>query len=519
MDPYKLLGVDRHKVTDKHSLELLRQKTKRLWKEHAEKKQKFECKRVMEAFAQIQKAVLRPKEEIHRSAKERDLDRMYNRQTKEIDKRKKRAKQYQTASERVRRKRLRMHGNRGESDRRRRKRMRIERPKPPPTVATEGLRRLRDLLLKPDKYAKAVKLLHRWVSEYYEPSSREYLFEVLAEMCDAKTVAQDPTVTKDTMAVFSKVFLDSKEWFSRSDLHQKVRRWWSIAAIWNNEVFTDDQFTFTKVMGKFEELLEEFEVRPEEEPEEEDEDSDDSEEDEGDEIDDDMPGGGHPAASSSDDPKQPTALSASQMFLTTPLPLQTPSPVLLSSPSPGGSPQTPSPASIEDEDEDDPFGELAAMRELMKQQKEDDVKSEGGTTKEEKAIKKEENDGNDEEHAGEQEFAYMLLSHAEMFDRMRDQFICCLENLFQKRRKVLWSRPQIERFFQDVYYKRERFTESQQEVISRLQAEIKKKQRNAASLDANTCPLNAHVPVVDGRDTISLGIGGEQIWNVKQFTR
>jgi len=482
MDPYKLLGVERHKISDKRSLELLRQKTKTLWKEHAEKKEKFECKKVMEAFNMIQNNLLRPEREIHRSAKERDIDRMYNRQTKEINKRKKRSKQFQRASDKRLRERIRMR-KRGESSNRC-KRMRIERPKPVPTIATDGLRRLRDILLKPDKFPKAVKLLHRWVSEYYEPASREYLFEVVGEICDAQTVAKEPFAAKDALAVFSKIFCDSKEWFSQSDHHQNIRRWWSLAAVWNNEIFTDDQFIFTRVMNKLAEILEELEVRPESDSESE--------------------------AETEVNEKERTATENDRASVSSPL-----------VPKEEG-------VAIEEEKEEIPAveGELQVKEEEEKLQWNEEEVSEGESDTEDPfgdlaAMRElEAENGNNEaenENNNEDEYRYLLPSRGEIFDRMRDHFIIALQSLFEKRQKMAWCKTQVERFFQDVYYKRERFTESQQEVISRLQGEIKKKYKTSSVVNANTCPLLSHVPVVDGRDTIAIS-AGDATWINKQYT-
>lgn len=113
-------------------------------------------------------------------------------------------------------------------------------------------------------------------------------------------------------------------------------------------------------------------------------------------------------------------------------------------------------------------------------------------------------------------FLCMIPSETQIFDKLREHFVLCLENLFRKRGKTLWSRDLIDRFFQDVYYKRERFTESQQEAISRMQGAIKNKQKGVTAIGANSCPLLSHVPVVDGRDVTTFG-GGDQAWALKQF--
>lgn len=592
MDPYKVLGVDAHKIKDKESLEYLRQKAKRLWKEHADKKQKFEMKKVNEAFEMIKRNLLRPEQEIRRSRKEREMDALYSRQTKEITKRAKRAREHASSSSRIkRRRRLKLRA--AAKARQRIRAKRLVRKKPPPTGTTEGLRRVLDILLNPDtpspKYCRAVKLLKKWASDYCTPCNREYLFEVLCQICDAKVVAKEAEAAKDTVGIFAKIFCDAPEWFQQSPDHQRMRKWWDIAGVWNNELYTDDSHTFSRVMQKLQETLEELETRPmdaeesdnedinEEDGEGEDGEGEDGEGEEGeDEEGDDEDEEGEEEGDEEKDGTSKSEKIEIKTELSPDVPASASNAPCPSSPSvPGPHPlssqnathssavkeENLSESEEEIDEEDDPFGDLRAMREQrrekrrmeregakVKSEEGANVKIEEGQAKvkiereqdtgvnvidvcnvklearakiEKKEEIKQEGPASEASTMPEVEqpdpnFLCMIPSEVQIFDKLREHFVLCLENLFKKRAKTLWTRDQIDRFFQDVYYKRDRFTESQQESISRMQGAIKNKQKGVSAIGANACPLLAHVPVVDGRDTTTFG-GGDQAWALKQF--
>ena len=85
MDPFKILGVANREIKGPSDVEKLRRRAKKLFKRYASEKKKFEAKKVLEAFEHVQRSQKMSDIKIlGRSRKERELDKHFNHQTKEI---------------------------------------------------------------------------------------------------------------------------------------------------------------------------------------------------------------------------------------------------------------------------------------------------------------------------------------------------------------------------------------------------------------------------------------------------
>merc|ERR1719265_2743170 len=84
-----MLGVNPQKIKNERDLEPVRYRCKRKYKELMQMKpqKKFEAKKILEAFEMIKKNLRNPEglgQFLGRSRKERELDKHFNHQTKEI---------------------------------------------------------------------------------------------------------------------------------------------------------------------------------------------------------------------------------------------------------------------------------------------------------------------------------------------------------------------------------------------------------------------------------------------------
>jgi len=86
MDPYKILGVPESRASKESDLDNLRKRSKLLFKRFKDEKNKFDAKKVLEAFEIIKQKIKHGElgkgdnKILGRSRKERDLDKHYNHQ-------------------------------------------------------------------------------------------------------------------------------------------------------------------------------------------------------------------------------------------------------------------------------------------------------------------------------------------------------------------------------------------------------------------------------------------------------
>jgi len=254
MDPYKVLGVSESKVKTSKDLQEARHRAKRLFRRFVAEKKKFDAKKVLEAFEMIkQKLKSRPGEGVYkilgRSRKERELDKHFNHQTKEIRKNKDVKKALKAA--RKGSKRFLLPGQKERIPTGRKwKHRRTRRKKRPHIDALQGLRRLGACLKQPQKFTKVIRLLHRWMREYMNMDNREYIFQVLHSIALSDFIAEDPDARQDVIAVFEYALGYYSGWFDACDESSMLRRCWSVAAIQACLCFTDDPFILSATIAK-----------------------------------------------------------------------------------------------------------------------------------------------------------------------------------------------------------------------------------------------------------------------------
>lgn len=204
MDPYKVLGVSAHKIKGPADLQPVRRRAKQLFRRYAKDKKKFDAKKVLEAFEAIkQRLKNRPGEGVYkiigRSRKERELDKHFNHQTKEIRKDKRVRRELRRA--RKGEKRFHLPGDK-EKVARPRARRRRRKLKPQNIDVVQGLQRLAPALLQQHKFPKAIKLLRRWMKEYMNQDNRGYIFEVLQQVVECDFITEDSDSRQDIIGIF-----------------------------------------------------------------------------------------------------------------------------------------------------------------------------------------------------------------------------------------------------------------------------------------------------------------------------
>jgi len=268
MDPYKLLGISSSQVKHDSDLEKVRQRAKTLFKRHTTAGSKFDAKKVLEAFDMIKQSIKGKIGEgqyklLGRSRKERELDRHFNHQTKEIKKNKGLKRALKHARHGTLKERIHLPGDkeripreRRRRDYRSRRRRRRERRRQVDVNILEGLNRLAAFLPKASKFPKVVKLLHRWMKEYMNVENREYVFKVLDGVANCEFLLDDAEARQDVIMVFEYVLGYFTEWFEKGGLDASVfGRCWQVATLLACRCFTDDAFVLSSTIAKLNEAM------------------------------------------------------------------------------------------------------------------------------------------------------------------------------------------------------------------------------------------------------------------------
>ncbi|OLQ10451.1 hypothetical protein AK812_SmicGene5849 [Symbiodinium microadriaticum] len=265
MDPYKVLGVPASQVKHPSDIDKVRQRAKKLYKRFAAEKNKFQAKKVMEAFEMVQRNMKKIGEGAYkllgRGRKERELDRHFNHQTKEI-KKDRRVKRHLTKARRGE-----VHGEKrmhlpGDKERiptfrrsKKRRRHKMAKIKKPNVDVLQGLERIAAVLPQRTKFPKVVKLLYRWTKEYMNVDNREYIFRVLNDVTKLPFLAEDSEGRQDVICVFEYVLSYNSLWFKEDEKRQMLGRAWQLATVTFCQCFTDDAFTLSSTIAKLNEAF------------------------------------------------------------------------------------------------------------------------------------------------------------------------------------------------------------------------------------------------------------------------
>lgn len=267
MDPYKTLGITASSVKVDSDLSKVRHKAKQLYKRYAAEGDKFSAKKVMEAFDLVKSNMKKIGEGayklIGRGRKERELDRHFNHQSKEIkkDKRVRRTLKQARKGE----KRFHLPGDKEripdkarmyrKSRRRRRREHERRKAKKPKLDILQGLHRLAAVLPQKNKFPKVIKLLHRWIKEYMNLDSREYIFQVLDKLSKAEWIGDEWEPRQDVIVIFEYVLAYNKQWFDESERNQMLAQAWQLSTVTFCKCFTDDAFTMNSTIQRLNEVF------------------------------------------------------------------------------------------------------------------------------------------------------------------------------------------------------------------------------------------------------------------------
>mmetsp|Transcript_30223 Transcript_30223/g.86606 ORF Transcript_30223/g.86606 Transcript_30223/m.86606 type:complete len:572 (+) Transcript_30223:28-1743(+) len=556
MDPYKVLGLSGRQVKGSGDLDTARHRAKKLFKRYVSEKKKFDAKKVLEAFDMIkQKLKNKPGEGAYkilgRSRKERELDKHFNHQTKEI----KQNKDLKRALQRAKRgeKRIHLPGDKERIPRPRRKRRRRASGRAAHVDALQGLQRLAAFLPQRPKFPKVVKLLHRWMREYMNGDNRELVLAVLQGVAQTDFILDDPDARQDVVAVFEYALGYFSSWFDEGDDRATLRRAWQVATVLASGCRTDDAFVLSATLGRLNEalcLLERHRDKLEAEPQ--------PEEGRGAET---------PLAKTEADKKEPPGAKAEEAkqaervkFPDTEVKDETTRQATAKTEGEGVAEHTDvkeedsnrfalpvaclseagaspgvlaSPPSDDDQDvlgfggdEVESLGsseDIESLGSTDDDVKEDPIDLDGSS---DDADVKEEEISSDCSPLGEGDSgsdveieecpAFSVPSTAASLRQLRRYFVDrCLAALFQHR-GPLWARPKIDAFFQDVFYRRSIFGEHQRQVEA-WQARIKDLQKlgDRDVGEANN-PLEAHRPVKDSREERFSLDADSNVWAAKQ---
>lgn len=267
MDPYKLLGVKQDSVKAPSDLDKVRHKAHVLFKRHAKKKEKFDAKKVLEAFQMIKenfggKLGEGARKIIGRSRKERDLDKHFNHQTKEI-KGNKDLKRSLKQARQGDQPRFRLPGDKERIARPRqhrkskRRRLRDEKKKKQKAnIGTlDGLNRLAAVLPQKAKFPKVIKLLYRWMKDYMNIDNRGYVFAVLHGIANCDFLTDETDQRMDVVQVFEYATGYFSKWLEENDENRMLGQCWSLSAVHACRCYTDDPFILSATISKLNEAL------------------------------------------------------------------------------------------------------------------------------------------------------------------------------------------------------------------------------------------------------------------------
>jgi len=536
MDPYKILGVPASQVKHPSDLDKVRQRAKKLYKRYASEKNKFQAKKVMEAFEMVQRNMKKIGEGAYkllgRGRKERELDRHFNHQTKEI--KKDRRVKRKLKQERKGEKRFHLPGDkeriptgwRERQRRKKRRRQQMNKPKKPNVDVLQGLERLAAVLPQKTKFPKVVKLLYRWIKEYMNVDNREYVFRVLNDVTKLPFLAEDKEGRQDVICVFEYVLTYNSQWFEQDDKHRMIGRAWQLASVLWCQCFTDDAFTLSSTITKLNAvfaLIEEHKsavdsyleekqrkaARNEAKLEAKTEAKLEAKEEEALEAKlEELKANGKKAklaepvepssANGHVEPKQ-EASDGEDFF--------------------GGG--------CEDDDESSEEEECSEDDEVSEENKKEkskancidlDSDAEGGeisSVEEEESVEIE--SSSDSEELEMESFVFPVPHLEESLISLRKDFVHrCLFALFQNR-GPLWARTKVDTFFQEVFYRRGCLDKEQQTQVEAWQARIKVLQKESEHKvgEANNI-LEAHRPVVDSRELRQVVDADSNAWSAKQ---
>lgn len=544
MDPYKVLGISSRQVKHQTDLDKVRHRAHKMWKRYAKERRKFDAKKVLDAFELIKTSFKNTigsgqYQLIGRSRKERELDKHFNHQTKEI----KKNKDLKRALRKARKGEARFHlpGDKERIPRkyhRSRRRRRREEAKRRAAKATnipalEGLTRLSNLIPQKSKFTKVIKLLLRWIKEHGNMDSRQHVFQVLHSMATHEFITEDPDARQDVISVYEYVLGYFQEWFDQSPEHKMLGESWRVATVLACRCFTDDAFMLSSTISKLNEALKMLEshqdafaerdqrlkLKAERQLERELKIEKRQEAKRAK-----VENGSKEELDAKEENVKAEGLNDS-VVAGMALPVATPAELA----SPG------SPDKDDDEEEDkesdgevedlegsDSDGELkdddgigGSKEELIELDSDDD---EGGV-KEEPSGSSSEGEGESDDDVEEVEDSiFPVPDIADSLDSIRAHFVNrCLYTLFNHR-GPLWARPKIDAFFQDVFYRRSAFAEHQQTQVEAWQSRIKTMQKLAEHNigEANSNPLESHRPIVDSREERTVFDADSNAWAAKQ---
>lgn len=588
MDPYKVLGIPEASIRKPSDLEKVRAKTKILFKRYREEKNKFELKKCMEAFELIKRKVKKNNigdencKILGRSRKEREMDKHFNHQSKEIKNNKEFRKELKLRKQSSKAKYQLPGENKERISRRKiaradRKRKHAEKKKKRKRISMdiiEGLRRITGHMIKKEKFYKCMEMLYRWIKEYMTRENRQYVFIALSNAIETGHLTHDKDTRNIVVSMYEYVLGYYDYWFTEDCRNSRDRKElqavWKTAAILRVHCYTDDAFILQDTIGKLTEVMksiEETSLAPLNEDDdiktedkiglkEEDASPNFSDAEAEEAIRQSLIGNEHANGADDDDDDDMAAMFGGFAGDDDP----EPSPPPLASPSPeaddvktkvnGDKVAKEEPMKKEPVESKEEKAAKKAKKEEVKKEKqakvikaeiidsddEIEIKSESDG---EQPVKQEEDliscssdesehtlSSDDEESDGGVEFVKMddreetifrTPTHVVSYNKLRHHFTECLGTLMTIRWN-LWARTKIDTFFQEVYYKKDFFSEDQATKIEAWQAKIKAgHQGKEQVLGEANIPLESKNPVVDARSEISLAGHGNSVWANKQF--
>eukprot|EP00930_Biecheleria_cincta_P025950 TRINITY_DN18388_c0_g1_i1.p1 TRINITY_DN18388_c0_g1~~TRINITY_DN18388_c0_g1_i1.p1 ORF type:complete len:571 (-),score=142.74 TRINITY_DN18388_c0_g1_i1:98-1810(-) len=555
MDPYKTLGISASQVKVDSDIQKVRQKAKQLYKRYAAEGEKWKAKKVMEAFELVKSNMKKIGEGayklIGRGRKERELDRHFNHQSKEIkkDKRVRRT----LAQARKGEKRLHLPGDKEripskarmyrKSRRRRRREHERRKAKKPKLDILQGLHRLAAVLPQKNKFPKVIKLLHRWIKEYMNLDSREYIFQVLDKLSKVEWIGDEWEPRQDVIVIFEYVLAYNRQWFDESEQNQMLAQAWQCSTVTFCKCFTDDAFTMNSTIQR---LTEVFALIEKQKP----------------VIDSYLENQAKREAT-----KLEAKLEAAKLEKKEEIEDETKLEAKLEScpgkkakglmaepvdvgpmASPGSPADMPVKTEVKEEDmliktevreeeddnEGDDFFGPEDDSDGESDEEEDAEENDGGEcialddSDGENSVKYEVSSGGSEESAlavtssssEAEELQSMIFptpSVGESLVELRSAFVFrCLLALFRNRHHI-WARTKVDNFFQDIYHRRACLDQEQQTQVEAWQSRIKVLQKeNGHKVGESNNILEAARPVVDSRETVVINSADAGTWSSKQ---
>lgn len=271
MDPFKVLGIPEASITKPSDIEKVRAKTKQMFKRNLEEKRKFDAKKCLEAFEMIKRKLNKNNigdencKILGRSRKERELDKHFNHQSKEIKgnkdlrrelkKRKESAKAtYQLPGEnkeRISKRRVRRYEK---------KKLQIKKEKAKkkiPVDVIDGLRRLTGFMTKKDKFFKCMEMLYRWIKEYMNRENRQYVFVALSNAIESGHLTHDNDTRAQVLHIFNYTLGYYEYWFTEPGKkdRQAFQRFWRVASVLRVHCYTDDAFTLNNTIQSLTDVM------------------------------------------------------------------------------------------------------------------------------------------------------------------------------------------------------------------------------------------------------------------------